>query len=257
MLRQPGDGIAGGVGMAEEEELDALVAVVKDELVGEVEGGDLIGEGTVLARPVLLRSFEAVGPLCLEERLAPLLGDDRRAELRILHVPVGVVAVVVGVEDELDRLVGPLTDRGDRVLRLAGEVGIDDQDEVAEDDEALIAAGEHRLGLCLAEEHPRRHLRDRRLLGGGDHAGHDDPRENERHDDGERGSHEGPEEDRHGEVPEERCAWGREPNRPTGYGWPAGEGKRPGQRQRASGAASRRARRGWRMLAARIVAAPA
>ena len=95
MLRQPGDGIAGGVGMAEEEELHALLAVVEDELVGEEEGGDLIGEGTVLPGPVLLRPLEAVGPLRLEEGLAPLLGDDRRPELHVLHVPVGVIAVDV------------------------------------------------------------------------------------------------------------------------------------------------------------------
>ena len=167
VLRQPGNGIAGGVGVAEEEKLDALVAVVEDELVREVEGGDLVGEGAILARPVLLRPLEAVGPLRLEEGLAPLLGDDGRPELHVLHVPVGVVAVVVRVEDELDRLVGPFADRGDDVLRLAGEVGVDDEDEVAEDNEALVAAGEHRLGLRLAEEDAGSDFRDRRLLGGG------------------------------------------------------------------------------------------
>ena len=167
VLRQPGDGIAGGVGVAEEEELDALVAVVEDELVGEVEGGDLVGEGAILARPVFLRPLEAVGPLRRKEGLAPLLGNDRRPELHILHVPVGVIAVVVGVENELDRLVGALADRSDNVLRLAGEVGVDDEDMVAEDDEALVAAGEHRLGLGLAEEDAGSDLGDRRLLGGG------------------------------------------------------------------------------------------
>ena len=167
VLRQPGDGIAGGVGVAEEEELDPLVAVVEDELVGEVEGGDLVREGAILARPVLLCSFEAVGSLRLKEGLAPLLGDDRRPELHILHVPVGVIAVVVGVENKLDRLVGALADRSDDVLRLAGEVGVDDEDVVAEDDEALVAAGEHRLGLRLAEEDTGSDLGDRRLLGGG------------------------------------------------------------------------------------------
>ena len=43
---------------------------------------------------VLLRAFEAVGPFGLEQGLAPLLRHDRRPELDVLHVPVGVVAVV-------------------------------------------------------------------------------------------------------------------------------------------------------------------
>jgi hypothetical protein len=192
--------------MAEEEELDTLVAVVEDELVGEVERGNLVGELAVLARPALLRPLEAVGPLRLKEGLAPLLGDDRRPELHVLHVPVGVVAVVVGVEDELDRLVGPLADRGDHVFRLAGEVGVDDEDEIAEDDEALIAAGEHGLGLRFAEEHARCHLRDRRLLGRRDHAPHDDGGEDERQQRGKGHAREGPDVDRHGAVPgKEEC----------------------------------------------------
>ena len=168
-----------------------------------------------------------------------------------------MIAVVVGVEDELDRLVGPLPDRSDDVFRLAGEVGIDDEDVVTEDDEALVATGEHRLGLRLAEEDTGSDLGDRRLLGGGRggpcaDGGEEESKERQKE------AREEAERDRHGAVPDMRraaAAVSRTGRQDTAG--PAGKESGRAGDQGALAVGSLRASSGWRTLAARIVAAPA
>src|SRR5207248_11146514 len=132
---QIGAGVAGGVGVAEVEELDALaLAVVEDQLVVEDDVGHLqraVADVLAAHRPAaglgeLLRPVDAqqAGAVGLRDDAGPVLGED--------GVAVGVVAVVVRVEDVADRLVGGLLDGGDDVLGLLGEVGVDDGDVVLE-----------------------------------------------------------------------------------------------------------------------------
>ena len=143
-LRQIGKGVAGGVGMAEEQELDALLAVVEHELVVEDEVRHLEMLSRTSLRPIgpLPASANSFGPLTTQQAGAVGLGDDARALLGEDRVAVGVVAVMVRVEDIADRFIGGLLDGGDDVARLLGEVGVDDDDVILEDDPDVIAAAE-------------------------------------------------------------------------------------------------------------------
>ena len=75
-------------------------------------------------------------------------------------VAVRVVAVIVRVEHEADRLVGRFADELDHLVGLVGKAGVDHQHEILEDHPALVAANEFRLGHCLAEEDTRRDFGD-------------------------------------------------------------------------------------------------
>src|SRR2546423_7522840 len=106
--------------MAKKEKLNALLAVVEDELVVEDDVRHL--ERTVadvlashrspaglgkLLRPIDAQQAGAIGP-----------GDDAGAVLGEDLVAGGVIAVMMRVEDVADRLVRRSLDRGDDVLRL-------------------------------------------------------------------------------------------------------------------------------------------
>ena len=148
VLGQVGEGIARGVGMAEEEELDALLAVVEHQLVVEDDVRDL--ERAVARRPCG-RSARGrpprtpCAPLIAQQPGAVGLGDDAGPRLGEDRVAVGVIAVVVRVEDIADRLIGRLLDRRDDIAGFLGEVGVDDDDVVLEDDPDVVAAAERKL----------------------------------------------------------------------------------------------------------------
>ena len=158
-------------------ELDVLRAVVEHVLVVEGDVGllelVLLDVLAVLGRVLpLLRAVRLQQPgrvACWATILRPLLRPDA--------VAVGVVAVVVRVEDVLDRLVGRLLDGRDDVAGFLGEVGVDDDDVVLEDDPDVVAAaeGDLRVGGAdgrVAEEDAggdllhvvELHLRDGELL---------------------------------------------------------------------------------------------
>src|SRR5579871_4202724 len=87
-----------------------------------------------------------------------------------------MIAVVVRIEDVADRLVGRLLDGGDHVAGFLGEVGVDDQDVILEDDPDVVAAAEWHVLVGgadrrVAEEDARGDLLDlvefhRRQVGG-------------------------------------------------------------------------------------------
>ena len=101
----------------------------------------LVGDVLAARRPLaglreFLRAVDAqqAGAVGLGDDAGPRLGED--------GVAVGVVAVVVRVEDVADRLVGGLLDGRDDVAGLLGEVGVEDDDVILEDDPDVIAAAE-------------------------------------------------------------------------------------------------------------------
>jgi len=89
----------------------------------------------------------------LKERLAAFMGEDCSAQLHIFDVPVGVITMVVGIENEADGLVGSLTNRFDNLFHLTWEISIDDQNEILENHPALIATRECWLGLGFSEKY--------------------------------------------------------------------------------------------------------
>ncbi len=104
----------------------------------------------------LPRAVDAGG----QARADVLVGDDRAVVAEDL-VPAGVIAVVVRVEDELDRLGGDAVQRLADLRRERRELVVDDDDAVVADRDADVAAGagEHvhgagdlrHLDLDLAE----------------------------------------------------------------------------------------------------------
>ena len=93
----------------------------------------------------LAASSHCFGPFVFSSRAAFLWATILRPLLRPDGVAVGVVAVVVRVEDVLDRLLGRLLDGRDHVAGLLREVGVDDDDVVLEDDPDVVAAAERDL----------------------------------------------------------------------------------------------------------------
>ncbi len=95
-------------------------------------------------RPVgpLPASANSLGPSTRSRRRAVGLGDDAGAGLGEDGVAVGVVAVMVRIEDVADRLVGRLLDGRDDVAGFLGEVGVEDEDVILEDDPDIVAAAE-------------------------------------------------------------------------------------------------------------------
>src|SRR5262249_19125174 len=144
VLRQPGAAIAGRVRVAEEQKLDALLAVVEDEAVVEDDARHLQRAllDVLASRRAFAGLLELVGAVDAQQQGAVRLGDDAGSLLGKDRVAVGVVAVVVRVEDVADRLVGRLLDRLDDVAGLLGEVGVDDDNVILEDDPDVVAAAE-------------------------------------------------------------------------------------------------------------------
>src|SRR5260370_33924297 len=100
--------IASGMGVAQEKQLGALLLVLEDQLFIEDQvrrleeaGGDVLAALLALAR-----LLEFLGAVDAQEASAVRLGNDRRAGLGEDRVAVGVIAVVVLVENIANRLIG-------------------------------------------------------------------------------------------------------------------------------------------------------
>ncbi len=160
LLRQVHKRIAGRVGMAQEEELDVLLAVVEHQLFVEEQVGHLEDAlGHVLAPGLALAGIcEFLGPVDPQEPAAIGLSHDARPGIGEHRVAIGMIAVMVRIEDVADRLVGGLLDGRDDVARLLGEVGVEDDDVILENDPDVIAAAEDNRRVRgadrrIAEEH--------------------------------------------------------------------------------------------------------
>src|SRR5207248_11498872 len=68
-----------------------------------------------------------------------LIGDGDGAHLGPDRVAVGMVAMVVRVEDELDGLGGDLLGVIDHFARTAGEIGVDDDEVILHLDDGVVA----------------------------------------------------------------------------------------------------------------------
>ena len=159
------EGIAGCVGMAQEQKLAALGAVVEHQLVIEHEFGHLqMAVGDIrAARRTLAGVGEILGPVDAQNAGAVGLGDDAGADLGEDRVAIGMVAVVVRIDDIANRLVRGLLDGRDHVARLLGKVGVEDDDIILEDHPDIIAAAEDdalvgRADRRIAKEDARRDL---------------------------------------------------------------------------------------------------
>ena len=70
------------------------------------------------------------------------LRDHGRARLGEDGVAIGVIAVMVRIEDIADRLIGRFPYGRDHVAGFLGEVGVEDDDVILEDDPDIVAAAE-------------------------------------------------------------------------------------------------------------------
>ena len=176
VLRQVRARVAGRVAVPEVHEDHVLRVVFQFVLV--VEGDVHLLERALLHVLAVLRGvLPLLRAVRLQQAGGVLVGDDLRALLRPHRVAVRVVAVVVRVQHVLDRLLGGLLDVGDHVRGLLGEVRVDDDDVVFEDDPGVVAAAERNLRVVggdgrVAEEDAggdllhvvELHLRDGQLL---------------------------------------------------------------------------------------------
>ena len=178
---QPREAVAAGVRDAQVEQLHAHRAVVHDELVPEQQGGRRQARGAHVRARRRLGLPTARGSPKEPGLVPPHLGEDAlmRDDGGPLRDPrlvaVGVVAVVVRVEGEADGLGRGCPDLGEDVGRARGEVGVDDEHLVAQDDPAVVGmaasdevalmkphAGGHLLGLAHLGEGQRRGGRGQR-----------------------------------------------------------------------------------------------
>ncbi len=129
------------------------------------------------SRGALAGVGELLGAIDAQQTRAVGLGDDVGAGLREDRVAISVVAVVMRVDDVADRFIGGLLDGRDDVAGFLGEVGVEDDDIILEDNPDIVAAAEDdRLvggaDRGVAEEHAGGDFADlvelhrRRLIGG-------------------------------------------------------------------------------------------
>ena len=144
-IRQPSPAVAVRVRDAEVEEFHAVFAVVKNHLAAveqrrrfEFARGDI---GARLRGVLPASGFvaEDAGLIFFHLLDHADVRDGRRAIFHPHLVPVRVVAVVVRVECKADRLAGDRLDLRDDFLRAGGEVAINDEHVILEDDPAVVA----------------------------------------------------------------------------------------------------------------------
>ncbi len=150
LIRQPGDRITRGVGVAEEHEFDALSAIIEDfRFVKRLVRNFQFALGDVFALSGC--GFPFFRALDLKEPGAILVADDLRTLFGPDCVAIGVVAMMVRIENVLDRLIGRLLDRRDDLLGALREIGIDHDDIILEDDPRNIAAPKRHLRIGSAD----------------------------------------------------------------------------------------------------------
>ena len=130
--------------MTEKQELDSLLTVIEDELIIENEAGDFeLAVGHILAAGGRFASLgKFLGTVDAQQSGAVGLSDDAGPCLTKHFVAVGVVTVMMGVEDVANRFIRGFLDGLDHVAGLLGEVGVDDGDIIFKDDPDIIAAAE-------------------------------------------------------------------------------------------------------------------
>src|SRR5262249_975654 len=151
--------------VAEEEKLDALLAVVENELVvedyaGNLEPtfGDIFSAGGRLAR--IGKFFGSAD----SQNLGTVgLSHDARARIAGYRVSKGMIPVMMRVKDVANRLVGGFLDGLDDVSGFFGEVCINNYDVILENDPNVVAASEgdvrsFRSDGGIAKEDSRRNL---------------------------------------------------------------------------------------------------
>lgn len=152
VLGQPGERVARRMSVTEVEQLHALIAVIENHLLRERQRRLRVVELAVFVGFVLLRLLKAGDALGVEELPTVFRGDCRCPLLHEDRIPVGMISVIVRVEDVADRLIGRLADLFDELFGLIRKAGFDHKHKVFEDDPTLIAAEKFWLGLHLAEE---------------------------------------------------------------------------------------------------------
>src|SRR5262249_38543757 len=128
--------------VSEKQKLDPMLTVVQHQLFVEDEAGDLeVALGDVLPTGESLAGLSKfLRSLNSEEPGTVSLGDDARARLAEDRVAIGMIAVMMGVQDISNRLVCRLSDRLDDVGCFLRKRGVDDDDVVLEDDPGIVAA---------------------------------------------------------------------------------------------------------------------
>src|SRR5262249_52526995 len=100
---------------------------------------------------------KALGAFSTKFLRAGLRADDRGARIGKERIPKGVVAMIVRVEDEPDRLTGRRLDPGKDLSRAPGKVSVNHEDVIFEDNPGAV----RRLTLfaiALPEVHAGRKL---------------------------------------------------------------------------------------------------
>ena len=173
MLGYPGDRIPRGVGVAHEQKLNPLGAIVQNKFVIEKQVGNakgafrdiLSGIGALGGIGKFLGvSLHLFGAKAMANNGGTLGGPHR--------VAPSVIAMVVRIKDIADRFFGCLFDFGDNIPGLFGEVGVDHHDIVLENDPGVVASAkrEQRVGgrdLGKPEKDPGGDLTHFAVLHGG------------------------------------------------------------------------------------------
>ena len=139
-FRQIDKAIAARVRPSEEVEFHAARAVIQHERRRVESLLRRLGRGAVkLLHIFAIRLHPTLGLVTLHLLRHPDIGQRRRAHFGPDGVSVGVVAVVVRVENVLDGLAGKLLRVGRGQARAGGEVGVDDDEIVLHLNDDVIA----------------------------------------------------------------------------------------------------------------------
>ncbi len=99
--------------------------------IPESQGGDVLSLGGFLLPAERLVTIHLLDHFLVCDRQGSVGDPDR--------IPVGVVTMMMGVEDQADRLLGDLSDVCQTGLGAIGEVGVDDHHKLPEDHDPVVA----------------------------------------------------------------------------------------------------------------------
>jgi hypothetical protein len=156
------ESVAGGVAVAEVIKLDPLLTVVENEFVVEEQNRLLeFGFLEVFAPGWPLGSISPVfGPIHLQDPCTFGLGYNGGALVSKDDVAIGMIAMVVRIDDVTNRLIGGFLDGFNYVACFFGEIGVEDYDIILAHNPGVVAAAEHHFGIGgadggIAEENTR------------------------------------------------------------------------------------------------------
>jgi hypothetical protein len=153
VLRQIGEGVAGGVRVPQKKKLDALLSIIEHQLFVEDDRRRLecTGRHILASRRSFPGQFELCRTFHPQEQSAVRLGDDACPRIGKNRIAVRMIAVVMRVEHVTDGFIGRLLDRGNYILGFLREVGIDDYDIILENDPDVIAAAKRDVRALGAD----------------------------------------------------------------------------------------------------------